>query len=292
MARSSLSISGRNRLLVPQTGVMNVIVTVSRGKEATQMKTFTIDNDNNISVFASKKEAAAASPTPFDPFASHSELLELAAAWPANRLVEIWNSIPGVNAVTKFTNRKIATERIWKAIQSLGGVAQKPVTEASEPVVTDVVRAEPEPAIVEIPANQIVALNPVDGKTTTEQFGLATESKPTLAEPVAHVGAQAAEVTPVAVDTAAAATPKKKAAKAPKKAEAPKATGAREGRKTAQVVAMLQRKNGAPLAEIMETMGWQKHTVRGFMAGAMKKAGYTVESFKPEGGERTYRISQ
>jgi hypothetical protein len=29
---------------------------------------------------------------------------------------------------------------------------------------------------------------------------------------------------------------------------------------------------------------------RGFMAGAMKKAGYNVESFKPEGGERTYRI--
>jgi dipeptidyl aminopeptidase/acylaminoacyl peptidase len=39
-------------------------------------------------------------------------------------------------------------------------------------------------------------------------------------------------------------------------------------------------------------MGWQRHTVRGFMAGAMKKAGYTVESFKPEGGDRTYRVSQ
>ena len=44
------------------------------------------------------------------------------------------------------------------------------------------------------------------------------------------------------------------------------------------------------LAEIMQTMGWQKHTVRGFMAGAMKKAGHTVESFKPDGGVRTYRI--
>jgi hypothetical protein len=55
---------------------------------------------------------------------------------------------------------------------------------------------------------------------------------------------------------------------------------------------MLQRKNGATLAEIMEKMGWQKHTIRGFMAGAMQKAGYTVESFKPEGRERTYRINQ
>ena len=30
--------------------------------------------------------------------------------------------------------------------------------------------------------------------------------------------------------------------------------------------------------------------MRGFIAGAMKKAGYKVESFKPEGGECTYRI--
>jgi Protein of unknown function (DUF3489) len=53
---------------------------------------------------------------------------------------------------------------------------------------------------------------------------------------------------------------------------------------------MLQRKNGASITEIMKTMGWLRHTVRGFMAGAMKKAGYTVESFKPEGGERSYRL--
>ena len=58
------------------------------------------------------------------------------------------------------------------------------------------------------------------------------------------------------------------------------------------VGAMLQREGGATLAEIMQQMGWQKHTVRGFMAGAMKKAGYLVESFKPEGGERTERINQ
>ena len=46
------------------------------------------------------------------------------------------------------------------------------------------------------------------------------------------------------------------------------------------------------LVDSMQKMGWQKHTVRGFMAGAMKKAGYAIESFKPEGGERTYRINR
>jgi len=65
----------------------------------------------------------------------------------------------------------------------------------------------------------------------------------------------------------------------------------REGSKTALAVAMLQRKNGATLAEMMDQMGWQKHTVRGFIAGAMKKAGYTVESFKSDRGERSYRIN-
>ncbi len=49
--------------------------------------------------------------------------------------------------------------------------------------------------------------------------------------------------------------------------------------------------NGATLEEIMTKMGWQKHTVRGFMAGAMKKAGYVVESFKSEAGARSYRIN-
>jgi hypothetical protein len=78
-------------------------------------------------------------------------------------------------------------------------------------------------------------------------------------------------------------------ARAAKGAKA-EAAGPREGSKMAQVIAMLQRAKGATISEIMDRMQWQRHTVRGFMAGAMKKAGYTVESFKPEGGERSYRL--
>jgi hypothetical protein len=44
--------------------------------------------------------------------------------------------------------------------------------------------------------------------------------------------------------------------------------------------------------EIADQMGWQKHTVRGFMPGAMMKAGYTVESFQWAKGGRTYRIKR
>ena len=108
----------------------------------------------------------------------------------------------------------------------------------------------------------------------------------------AKVSAQAAKRAPAKAKAHKKATPAKRAAKPPKKTTPKKAIATREGSKTAQVVAMLQRKGGATLAEITAKMGWQKHTVRGFMAGTMKKAGHTVESFKPEGGERTYRISQ
>jgi len=132
-----------------------------------------------------------------------------------------------------------------------------------------------------------------------ERIQALAEPAPPPAQPAkpkaarhAKGGAQAAKGAPVKGKAAHKATPAKKAPPAKKAAAAaPVVTAARPGSKTAQVVAMLQRKNGATLAEIMRTMGWQKHTVRGFMAGAMKKAGHAVESFKPAGGERTYRLN-
>ena len=60
--------------------------------------------------------------------------------------------------------------------------------------------------------------------------------------------------------------------------------------KQAQLVAMLRRKQGATIAQIVEATGWQPHTVRGAFAGALKKKlGLTVTSEKVD-GIRTYRI--
>jgi hypothetical protein len=53
-------------------------------------------------------------------FASQRELADLAAKWPGDRLVEVYNGIPGLAPIKKFTDRKSAVGRIWKAIQSLG----------------------------------------------------------------------------------------------------------------------------------------------------------------------------
>jgi hypothetical protein len=99
----------------------------------------------------------------------------------------------------------------------------------------------------------------------------------------AKPGAQSAKGAPAKSKATKKAPAPKNAPKGKKGAKAQETAGPREGSKTAQVVAMLQRAKGANISEIMDKMGWQRHTVRGFMAGAMKKAGFTVESFKPEG---------
>src|SRR4030088_1804096 len=80
------------------------------------MATFTIDSENNITGYA-PGEAVPDGNT--ERFTTESELAALAAQWPAARLVEVWNSIPGLAPVRKFTSRKTAVARIWKAAQSL-----------------------------------------------------------------------------------------------------------------------------------------------------------------------------
>ena len=54
---------------------------------------------------------------------------------------------------------------------------------------------------------------------------------------------------------------------------------------------LLGRREGATIEELEEATGWQKHSVRGFLAGAVKKKlGLTLVSEKPDAGSRRYRI--
>ncbi len=79
------------------------------------------------------------------------------------------------------------------------------------------------------------------------------------------------------------------AKKAPKSGE--KAAGARDGSKTATILEMLKRPEGATSRELLKATGWQPHSLRGFISGTLgKKMGLTVESAKAEDGERTYSV--
>ncbi|GHC33257.1 hypothetical protein GCM10007291_37820 [Gemmobacter nanjingensis] len=72
---------------------------------------------------------------------------------------------------------------------------------------------------------------------------------------------------------------------------APKARAPREGTKQATLIAMLRAPDGATIEEITAATGWQSHTVRGAMAGALKKKlGLEVTSEKVEGRGRVYSL--
>ncbi len=61
--------------------------------------------------------------------------------------------------------------------------------------------------------------------------------------------------------------------------------------KQALIIGLLQRHEGATIAQIMEATGWQQHTVRGTLAGTLKKRlGLVISSNKEAGGQRVYRI--
>src|SRR4051795_2334061 len=62
-------------------------------------------------------EAPADSLERADASASREEWEAIAGAWPLKRLVAIWNALPGVTPVDKFTSRQIALERIWRAVE-------------------------------------------------------------------------------------------------------------------------------------------------------------------------------
>jgi len=81
--------------------------------------------------------------------------------------------------------------------------------------------------------------------------------------------------------------------KAAAKATSANATSeARTGTKLATVVSLLKRKSGATISDIAAATGWQTHSVRGAISGALKKKmGLSIVSASEDGRGRVYRIT-
>ena len=178
------------------------------------MTRFKIETNNKITAVAASQQISE-SGGGAETFRSAQELTTLAQKWPAARLIEIWNALPGVQPVQRFTSRQAATKRIWAAIQHIAatGSARNPSATAKKPAVA---------------------------KKTT---------RPARKEPGGNS-------------------------------------------KTARVIALLQRPQGATLQAIMRATGWQSHSVRGFVSGQLKKKlGLKVRSAKRE-GQRVYSVKR
>jgi hypothetical protein len=111
-----------------------------------------------------------------------------------------------------------------------------------------------------------------------------------------EAGLEAIGIEPVAASAVASvrnAKPQKDADPAPTtgEADAPKPVTIRAGTKQAQIIALLQRPEGASIAEIVEATGWQPHTARGMISGALKKKlGLRITSAAEEGRGTVHRI--
>jgi Protein of unknown function (DUF3489) len=71
----------------------------------------------------------------------------------------------------------------------------------------------------------------------------------------------------------------------------PKGKNANPGSKQSRVVAMLQSPVGATIAAMMQATGWQQHSVRGFLAGVVRKRLKLKLGSKKVDGTRVYRVT-
>ena len=68
--------------------------------------------------------------------------------------------------------------------------------------------------------------------------------------------------------------------------------GAERVTKQERVLTLLSRAEGASLEEMMRATDWQKHSVRGFLAGTVKKKlGFQLTSSKAKDGVRRYHVA-
>ena len=77
------------------------------------------------------------------------------------------------------------------------------------------------------------------------------------------------------------------------KAAATKASTPRAESKQSQLITMLRQPDGATIVEIAKALEWLPHTIRGAIAGALKKKlGLNVESEKVDERGRVYRLTE
>ena len=266
------------------------------------MKHFTIENEtNNITVHAAAKEAEAVPNA--ERFSNEAELAKVAADWRMARLVEVWNSLPGVTPVTKLKDHSTAIARIWKAIENWSAAETEGTVQPEVETVPGDGAADVAPQSAPVAPEE-----PVAGEGTTPPAGTLTEpvvDKNQCEESLKNAAAMQSafwaalreleRATGCELDSRTDfenVTVEQLLERRPKRR--PRPAGAktpRENSKTSQVIAILKRVEGASLEEIMAAMGWQKHTTRAMLSAGgslVKNHGLTITSDKVGEQKRYY----
>ena len=170
----------------------------SKPRNATKL--FLLSAEDAIIAFSCEPDARRTMADGDVLFGSPDDLKQITADWPSARLVRLWNRIPGVAPIKKFTDRPTALKRIWDAIQ---------VLEPVRPPTTDAPSSEGGPAT------------------------------------------------------------------------------ARSGTKKAMLLELLNRSEGTSVREMMAALGWQSHSVRGYLS-SLSKQGTRIHSFRRPDGDRAY----
>ena len=108
------------RLLSLSNRGMNVLTTMDVARRS-KMKIFLTDSESQVAAVESGAEGEPNAAASGARFSSMQEFAEMTQDWPVSRRVAMWNGLPGVTPVSRFTDRSTAVTRISKALQNPAG---------------------------------------------------------------------------------------------------------------------------------------------------------------------------
>jgi hypothetical protein len=137
--------------------------------------------------------------------------------------------------------------------------------------------------------NSFAGVTPFDDPKPVKKF---TSRKAAVARIWSAVARLSPDVAPPAADVAPTKAKSKKSAPKSKQRDTARKGASETSNKKAEVIVLMKRAKGATLVEIVESTGWQKHTVRGFVRILGSKGAQRIECSKNAAGERMYRIAK
>jgi Protein of unknown function (DUF3489) len=198
-----------------------------------------------------------------------------------------------------------AVDKVLGSLKAKGLIDHQGSPRGDDPPPLRITRAGLQAIGVETEADAPEGATPADtGATPTEADAPEGATPADTGATPAEAGVAAVE-TPDPVTGADSAAPPKRKSRATKVKGAESGTAApagmpapRAGTKQALLIEMLKRPEGATVEQIAAVTGWQKHTIRGAISGALKKTlGLTVEATRTpdeagaKGRSTVYRIT-